>query len=176
MPFTVEVFESIESDNRRRNLTASEVATPGLTKANPAIEASQTTPIPLLPASYRTNKHNTEVLSRESITYVSHELSVKRLNGIHEWLRIVGRPMPPRALHRQKMMSRDKEQMDLHLVWSEKRYSSSLFRVFSSIPDTGRTTCYASLAATATGPSLGRKNGMERTLQPVIDASSMDVH
>ena len=81
-------------------------------------------PIPLVSASYRTSKDDISIASPDDVDYLQSELSVTRLNSIHRWLWIVGRPMPPRALHLQRIKSRElfiTEQMDLHLVWSSKR-------------------------------------------------------
>lgn len=56
--------------------------------------------------------------------FLDQELDVRRLNRLHWWLRIAGRPMQPRSLHRQLMMGRKIvpcEQLDLHLVWMKGR-------------------------------------------------------
>lgn len=58
----------------------------------------------------------TEILGRE--------LTVERLNDIHNWLWLVGRPVPPRPLYYQKSVRREivvNEKMDMHLVWDDKR-------------------------------------------------------
>lgn len=52
----------------------------------------------LLAASYRTKDDNLNVPTLNP-DYLRHELGVRRLNEIHSWLWMVGRPMPPRALH-----------------------------------------------------------------------------
>lgn len=57
-------------------------------------------------------------------TEINRELNVDRLTKIerHWWL--IGRPQPPRPLHRQVAMGRDPiidEQMDMHLVWNTGR-------------------------------------------------------
>lgn len=52
------------------------------------------------------------------------ELCVDRLNDIHSWLWIVGRPMSARPLHLQRIKLREifiTEQMDLHLVWAPQQ-------------------------------------------------------
>lgn len=59
-----------------------------------------------------------------AIEFLRQELGVGRLNDIHDWLWLVGRPMPPRPLYYQKAARRDivvHEQMDLHLIWDNKR-------------------------------------------------------
>lgn len=56
--------------------------------------------------------------------YVKDDLSVKRLNSIHGWLWLAGRPMPPRPLSYQKASSRKiiiNEKADMHLVWAIPR-------------------------------------------------------
>ena len=52
------------------------------------------------------------------------ELDLQRLNKVFHWLWVAGRPMPPRPLHHQLLLSRDifvTEQMDMHLVWTTGR-------------------------------------------------------
>ncbi|KAK1452525.1 hypothetical protein CMEL01_16754 [Colletotrichum melonis] len=56
--------------------------------------------------------------------WISDEVDLDRLAHIHEWLWIVGRPMPPRPLHQQRLLNRDimiTEKMDMHLVWTTGR-------------------------------------------------------
>ena len=80
--------------------------------------------IPLIAASYRTRRDDISIAKPDDVDYLNSELNVDRLNNIHEWLWIVGRPMPPRPLHLQRRKSREvfvTEQMDLHLTWSSKR-------------------------------------------------------
>lgn len=51
-------------------------------------------------------------------------MDVARLNTIHRYLWLSGRPASARPLHRQKMIGREiviTEQADLHLVWHESR-------------------------------------------------------
>lgn len=55
---------------------------------------------------------------------IEKELDLERLHSIMKWMWIVGRPMPPRSLHHQLLLSRDialTEQMDMHLVWTTGR-------------------------------------------------------
>lgn len=80
--------------------------------------------ISLFPASYRTKKNDIAIAQPDDRDHLESELNVDRLNEIHEWLLIVGRPMPPCALHVQKIKLREvcpTEQMDLHLTWSPGR-------------------------------------------------------
>ena len=77
----------------------------------------------LLPVSYRTPDDEIE-LPALTTDFLWKELGVKRLNDIHRWLWLVGRPMPPRSLGYQRALNREiiiHEQMDLHLVWQDKR-------------------------------------------------------
>ena len=77
----------------------------------------------LLPASYRTSDDDVEAPTATA-SFLRKELGAERLNRIHQWLWLVGRPMPPRPLHYQRVVGRDIiviEQMDLHLVWDEER-------------------------------------------------------
>ena len=55
---------------------------------------------------------------------IRKELDLKRLHSILKRMWIVGRPMPPRSLHHQLLLSRDiylTEQMDMHLIWTTNR-------------------------------------------------------
>lgn len=77
----------------------------------------------LLAASYRNGNDDLDVPC-STLEYLGIELNVKRLNKLHKWLWAVGRPMPPRALHQQKVLGRElvlTERMDMHLVWSGSR-------------------------------------------------------
>ncbi|KAI0595659.1 hypothetical protein F4775DRAFT_568536 [Biscogniauxia sp. FL1348] len=77
----------------------------------------------LLPASHRT-KHDHIVVPQLDPEFLKAELSVKRLNAIQDWLWVCGRPMPPRPLHHQVLISRSiavTENPELHLVWSGNR-------------------------------------------------------
>jgi hypothetical protein len=81
-----------------------------------------------LPATYH-DSHNElqEVDERERdslMNYLEWKLDVSRLNKIHEYLWLAGRPMSARPLHRQVVLDREvvlTEQADLHLVWRESR-------------------------------------------------------
>ena len=75
----------------------------------------------LLPASYRTDSDN---LTAADFTIVNKELDLQRLNKVFVWLWVAGRPMPPRPLHYQLLLSREifvTEQMDMHMVWTTGR-------------------------------------------------------
>lgn len=77
----------------------------------------------LLPASYRND--DDDVATPDTTTkFLGTELLVPRLNKIHPWLWLAGRPMPPRPLHHQLFLSRNiiiTEKTDMHLVWSKHR-------------------------------------------------------
>ncbi|KAK0636297.1 hypothetical protein B0T17DRAFT_587514 [Bombardia bombarda] len=77
----------------------------------------------LLPATHRTRAHNVKSPTLH-IDYVAGEFSTKRVEDIAKYLRVVGRPMPPRPLYYQRLLSREifvTQQMDMHLVWTEGR-------------------------------------------------------
>ncbi len=81
-----------------------------------------------LPAVYHDKSHSIQTIeenSEHSIQgYLEWELTVPRLNEIHGYLWLAGRPMGARPLHRQAMLGRDlvtTEQVDLHMVRQETR-------------------------------------------------------
>lgn len=111
-PFSLGVFESIPVVNTW-------CQGPAATSVNPA-----PLPIPLFPASYRTQSGSIITARPGDTDYLRSELCVDRLNDIHAWLWIVGRPMSARPLHLQRIKLREifvTEQMDLHLVWVPKQ-------------------------------------------------------
>jgi hypothetical protein len=76
-----------------------------------------------LPASHRT-KGDHIVVPQADANFLSDELLVKKLNAVQDWLWMCGRPMPPRALHHQVVISREitiTENPELHLIWSKNR-------------------------------------------------------
>lgn len=76
-----------------------------------------------LPASHRTSSDEIEIPTCNN-SFLESELGVQRLNDIHQWLWVAGRPMPPRSLYYQQAVRRNivvHERMDLHLVWYEDR-------------------------------------------------------
>ena len=76
---------------------------------------------PLLPATYRTRRHQVRLVSSDINAFLECDLDVQRLNAIHGWLWLCGLPSSPRALHYQRLKNREiihAEQFDLHLVWS----------------------------------------------------------
>lgn len=77
----------------------------------------------MLPATYRTKADHIAVPDATT-DFLESELLVKRLNAIQDWLWVCGRPMPPRPLHHQEVLSREltiTENMELHLVWSSRK-------------------------------------------------------
>ena len=77
-----------------------------------------------LPAVYHDKSHSLQIIdetNEHSIqTYLEWELTVPRLNEIHDHLWLAGRPMGARPLHRQAVLGRKLvtvEQVDLHMVW-----------------------------------------------------------
>lgn len=81
-----------------------------------------------LPAVYRDRSHGLQIIDEkdeDSIhRYLEWELKVPRLNEIHQYLWLAGRPMCARPLHRQAMLGRElviTEQVDLHMVRQESR-------------------------------------------------------
>jgi len=92
--------------------------------ADTAIVPSKDELLSLLPASYRTTSDDLVAASRNVQACIEQELDLGRLNKVSGWLWIAGRPMPPRPLHHQVLLSRDifiTEQMDMHLVWTTGR-------------------------------------------------------
>jgi len=81
-----------------------------------------------LPAVYRDRSHSLQIIDEkdeDSIhRYLEWELKVPRLNEIHDYLWLAGRPMCARPLHRQAMLGRElvvTEQVDLHMIRQESR-------------------------------------------------------
>ena len=77
----------------------------------------------LLPASYRTPEEDVAPPTLNAF-FLRKELEVDRLNSIHDWLWLVGRPRPPRPLYYQRAVGRNivlHGQADVHCVWDERR-------------------------------------------------------
>ncbi|OIW22655.1 hypothetical protein CONLIGDRAFT_545556, partial [Coniochaeta ligniaria NRRL 30616] len=78
----------------------------------------------LLPASYRTATDDIAAAGPHARACIAKALDLQRLDMITGWLGVAGRPMPPRPLHHQLLLSRElfvTEQMDMHLVWTSGR-------------------------------------------------------
>ncbi|KAK5991869.1 hypothetical protein PT974_05256 [Cladobotryum mycophilum] len=77
----------------------------------------------LLPATNRTKSDNI-VAPTPDLEFLKQELLVTDINNVQHWLWACGRPMPPRPLHYQRLLSREiviTESPQLHLVWGDKR-------------------------------------------------------
>ena len=78
-----------------------------------------------LPVIFQNKKHKTVRVQHDNLReYIEWELDVSRLNEVHNWLWLAGRPMCARPLYKQKMLDREilvTEQVDLHLLWQESR-------------------------------------------------------
>ena len=74
------------------------------------------------------------------------EFDLDRLDRIFRWLWVAGRPMPPRPLHHQLLLSREifvTERMDMHLVWTTGRIFLKPIPRFLLVPRfwTGGLSC-----------------------------------
>lgn len=80
---------------------------------------------PLLPAACREGYEIFKITTADDLLgFLERELSVERLNRIHDCLWLAGRPMPPRPLNYQVSVGRSivaDENMDMHLVWEKSR-------------------------------------------------------
>jgi len=59
-------------------------------------------------------------LPTASLDFLDRQLSVDKLNWLHNDLYIIAQPMPPRPLHRQKLLGRSimvTEEVEMHLVY-----------------------------------------------------------
>ena len=79
----------------------------------------------LLPATRRLEQDGHRIIpARWSTEFLEKDLLVTRLDDIASWLWVCGRPMPPRPLHYQLLLSREisvTEDPGLHMVWHKKR-------------------------------------------------------
>ncbi|KAI0201256.1 hypothetical protein F4808DRAFT_450439 [Astrocystis sublimbata] len=76
-----------------------------------------------LPASHRT-KEDQIIAPEADAKWLGGELLVDKINFIQDHLWMCGRPMPPRPLHYQIVISREitiTESPELHLLWSNHR-------------------------------------------------------
>ncbi|TVY32371.1 hypothetical protein LOCC1_G007723 [Lachnellula occidentalis] len=76
------------------------------------------------PTAYHDQHGNLVRCGSDSAAFVKLDMDVSRLNTIHQYLWLAGRPTNARSLHRQKMIERQiliTEQADLHMVWHESR-------------------------------------------------------
>lgn len=80
----------------------------------------------LLPASFRIGEGGNDITASSSdvAACLKTDLDLHRLHMVWRWIWIVGRPMPPRPLHHQLLLSRAiflTERMDMHLIWTTGR-------------------------------------------------------
>ncbi|KAK3327493.1 hypothetical protein B0T19DRAFT_475266 [Cercophora scortea] len=125
-PFKINLLNGLEAEENPAAASSSShgvsnaaPASPLETKFSPASANLST----LLPASRRTRNDDIKA-STLDLEYLREELCTKRLDVILKRLWMVGRPMPPRPLHYQRLLSREvfvTERMDMHLVWTEGR-------------------------------------------------------
>ena len=78
-----------------------------------------------LPATTRSGRGRDNIIvPHPDPDFLTRELSVRRINDVQGWLWICGRPMPPRPLHQQLVLSRNIvicEDVGLHMVWYKDR-------------------------------------------------------
>ncbi|KAM3555660.1 hypothetical protein ARSEF4850_005901 [Beauveria asiatica] len=75
----------------------------------------------LLPASYRKESGDFVAAGQHVTACIEEELDLRRLTSIQGWLWVAGMPLPPRALHHQRLLGREifnTEQMNIHIVWT----------------------------------------------------------
>ena len=101
---------------------------PAEVEDNHSLAINPTSPLytfkPSLPALYISNGTDFRIPDAHPIEFYQADMSVSRLNNIHDSLWLAGKPEPARPLHRQKMLRRNitiTEQADLHLVWDGPR-------------------------------------------------------
>ncbi|KAJ5160765.1 uncharacterized protein N7482_007769 [Penicillium canariense] len=78
----------------------------------------------LLPASSRTPQHSLARPTEDIQGFLKKDLCVDRLNYIHQYLWLAGRPMPPKPLNYQLATSRQivvDQRIDMHLVWEHSQ-------------------------------------------------------
>ena len=78
-----------------------------------------------LPVVFQNKENKTVRVWHEGLReYLEWELDVSRLNDVHKWLWLAGRPMCARPLYKQKLLDREilvTEQIDIHLLWTACR-------------------------------------------------------
>ncbi|KAL6904048.1 hypothetical protein GGI43DRAFT_399530 [Trichoderma evansii] len=121
-PFEKNVFQTHQTNSTLiSNKEAEDVVISTLT---PSSDGTSTTGRLLLPASRRSLEdkiyHIVPITTYPATNLVVDELSVNKLNNIHDWLWLAGRPGAPRSLGYQQSSSREifiDERADMHLVW-----------------------------------------------------------
>ncbi|KAK0757533.1 hypothetical protein N5P37_010260 [Trichoderma harzianum] len=74
----------------------------------------------ILPATARSGRDEIFGPTSDLQEFLQQELFVRKINAVQDWLWACGRPMPPRPLHHQRVLSRDiivTENPELHLIW-----------------------------------------------------------
>ncbi|KAJ5387742.1 hypothetical protein N7509_010283 [Penicillium cosmopolitanum] len=77
---------------------------------------------PLLPASSRNLQHALVIPANDISRFLQTDLLVPRLNQIHPYLWLAGRPVPPQPLNYLVATSREitaDERIDMHMVWEQ---------------------------------------------------------
>ncbi|KAM0522588.1 hypothetical protein ACHAPE_002180 [Trichoderma viride] len=121
-PFRKHTFQACQTS---RTLTPNEKAADvPVSTLTTIVNAPPTEERLLLPASCRSFEDKicriAPITTSAVGDHVADELCVKKLNNIHEWLWLAGRPGAPRSLSYQQSSSREiviDERVDMHLVW-----------------------------------------------------------
>src|SRR5437764_730142 len=115
LPFDPHVFMV------RDNTPKPEEEQPQLLKQNPPNAAHAVDFAPLLPAAYRAQDNSGQMqLPIASLDFLQRELSVDKLNQLHNHLYIIAQAMPPHPLQRQKLFGRGimvTDNVAMHLVY-----------------------------------------------------------
>lgn len=99
--------------NKNEDVTTSDVV------LSPAPHAIHFDALGSLPAVSRMDDHHVYLVETDIRSFIQKDLDLSRLNKIHEYLWMAGRPLSARPLQRQKMMGCDifpTDQADLHLL------------------------------------------------------------
>lgn len=78
----------------------------------------------LLPASSQISQHLLIRPTEDIRNFLTKDLCVYRLNHIHQYLWLAGRPMPPKPLNYQLATSRQivaDQRIDMHLIWESSQ-------------------------------------------------------
>ena len=78
----------------------------------------------LFPSTYRKELVEVKLVKDNENGFLEEELSVAKLDSIHDHLWLAGLPVPPHPLHYQLVLQREIvicEKMDMHLVWGHGR-------------------------------------------------------
>ncbi|KAL7910597.1 hypothetical protein GGI35DRAFT_449168 [Trichoderma velutinum] len=100
-PFTIQLVSPTDEDFNRDRQDANQLAR-------------------ILPATARSRRDEILAPTSNLQEFLQQELLVRKINAVQDWLWACGRPMPPRPLHHQRVLSRDiivTENPELHLIW-----------------------------------------------------------